>query len=476
MATISINAADSSALRSIGVRIGRVLNPLIYVCLLILIVLTAIPYGTVDPLSEAIFECAIFALGVLWIIEGYLSGSWRLEKLSLLAPMLALAALAFLQTLPLFTQDGTRVSRALSADQYETWLFIYKLLALILTLELLLRYTDSRRRLRALIYVVIGVCVASAAFGILRQALQQQPGGDGFLASYLKKGEGYGQFVNRNHFAFLMEMGLGLALGLIVRGGVRRDRALIFLAVAVLLWTALVLSNTRAGIFSMLCQLLFIGLLLSLTRSVRTTDAEKARAKKSAHWRVDRFFAARIILVVCLVAAVSGMVVWIGGDPLANRIQGDASAEEPSPRSNTDRVDIWRATWHLIKDHPIAGVGFGGYLASIGQYHDASGVLTPHQAHNDYLELLAGGGIIGGAIGIWFVLALIKNLRARLRLTDSLRRAACFGALAGIFAVAVHSFVDFGLHITLNALVLVALIAIATTDISGEDKRAHSEV
>jgi hypothetical protein len=36
------------------------------------------------------------------------------------------------------------------------------------------------------------------------------------------------------------------------------------------------------------------------------------------------------------------------------------------------------------------------------------------------------------------------------------------GALIGIFGVAVHSLVDFGLHVTINALVLTALVVIAT--------------
>ena len=35
------------------------------------------------------------------------------------------------------------------------------------------------------------------------------------------------------------------------------------------------------------------------------------------------------------------------------------------------------------------------------------------------------------------------------------------GALVGIFGVAIHSFVDFGLHMTINALVLFVLIVIA---------------
>jgi hypothetical protein len=44
---------------------------------------------------------------------------------------------------------------------------------------------------------------------------------------------------------------------------------------------------------------------------------------------------------------------------------------------------------------------------------------------------------------------------------DVYYRAACLGALTGMFGVVVHSFVDFGLHITINALLFLTLLVIA---------------
>src|SRR3989449_11657885 len=87
----------------------------------------------------------------------------------------------------------------------------------------------------------------------------------------------------------------------------------------------------------------------------------------------------------------------------------------------------------------------------------------PLAAHNEYLELLASGGLIGGALGTWFVIVLIKCAREQLRRSrDPFRRAACFGALVGLFGVAIHSLVDFGPHDTVNALVFTALVVIST--------------
>jgi O-antigen ligase len=177
----------------------------------------------------------------------------------------------------------------------------------------------------------------------------------------------------------------------------------------------------------------------------------------------------RALLVVCVLAALVVGVVWIGGDSLAGNMSGlqtEVGAPPEGVRWSVRRTDIWPATWQLIKEHPVAGVGFGGYWMAITQYHHGSGEKTPQEAHNDYLELAASGGIIGVSLGVWFVAALIRRARARLDSTDAFRRAACFGALVGIAGVAVHSFVDFGLHITVNAAILIALVVIATASVS----------
>src|ERR1700756_3407420 len=82
---------------------ARVLSRIIFVSLLTTIALTAIPYGTVQPWWIAVFECVIFILGMLALIEGFLSKrSWPRE-LSLALPLLALVVFMLFQSLPLFS-------------------------------------------------------------------------------------------------------------------------------------------------------------------------------------------------------------------------------------------------------------------------------------------------------------------------------------------------------------------------------------
>jgi hypothetical protein len=78
---------------------------------------------------------------------------------------------------------------------------------------------------------------------------------------------------------------------------------------------------------------------------------------------------------------------------------------------------------------------------------------------------VAGGGAIGGAFGVWFVIILIREARKRLHESDPLRRAVCLGGLVGLVGVAIHSLVDFGLHVMVNALICCGLIVLATAKV-----------
>jgi len=125
----------------------------------------------------------------------------------------------------------------------------------------------------------------------------------------------------------------------------------------------------------------------------------------------------------------------------------------------------------MFAAHPIVGVGMGAYWIGITAYHEASGLMTPQEAHNDYLELLSSGGLIGLALGIWFAVAVVRKIRQNLSTDIGYKRAVRLGAVMGITGVAAHSLVDFGLHIMTNAVVFIVLIMIATSRID-----AHSEV
>jgi O-antigen ligase len=434
------------------------------------IALTAIPYGTIEPWWKAVFQCAIFALGCLWMIDGSLSGTWLVREHRLLIPMVALVVFLVIQIIVPVRAGvpGSAIgsgSRPISFAPYDTKMAAFQLIAFIITAALLLRYTTTRRRLMTLIYVVVGVGLGSTMFGLLRRSLQYKVG---FLLPHLQTDDamgsaGFAQFINHNHFAFLVEMSLGLLLGLMLRRPLKPIRLVLGLVLAIPMWIAIVYSGSRGGLASMIAQILFVALLVFVASPgralLRTKDG------RGQVGRMGPFLITRVVLITSFLVVMVMGIVWIGGDPLAYRLEAvpnELGVKDSDKYTRTHRSTIWPMTWQMIKDHPLAGVGFGGYWIAITQYHRGSGELTPQEAHNDYLELLASGGLIGGAFVVWFIALFLKEQIFRSRDSGVVLGAYSGGALAGIFAVAIHSVVDFGLHVTLNALVFTILITIAT--------------
>jgi O-antigen ligase len=328
------------------------LNKPIFVMLLVLLVIAGVPYGTVEAWWKAAFVCAVFVICIVAIID-----KLAIEGAPILLPMLALSALAFVQTIQLGSQEiaSIKVWNAISADPFQTRFFGLQMLALTAWLALLYRYASSESRVRVLVYTILAIAVVSAIFGILRQATQHQTG---FVLPLLRQGQGYGQFVNKNHFAYLMEMAFGLGLGMAVARGVKRERLLIYFALLLPIWTALVLSNSRGGILAMIVQIVSAALLLSSRLVSHST-------------------ALRVVLLVVLVAGVLFGTLWVGGDRLASNF-GNATRElNPTEDAGVSRNEIWRATLKMFAAHPIAGVGLGGYWIGITAYHDATGLMTP---------------------------------------------------------------------------------------------------
>lgn len=394
------------------------LGKTIFGLLLVVVAITPIPYGTVEPWWKVAFVCAVFGIFILGILENTIfQNSWFL-----LLPLLALSGLAFLQSWT-----------ALSADPFQTRFFALQILSLTAFLALLYSYAATENRVRVLVYTVIGIAIVSAVFGILRQTTQHQTG---FLLPLLKQNQGFAQFVNKNHFAYLMEMALGLVIGLIIAGGSKQK--LIQIALLLPIWIGLVLSNSRGGILAMLAQVTIASLFLLRTAILR------------------------LALAAVLVAGVLFGTIWVGGERLVTNFTAAGNELTTTDTDGASRNEIWRASLKMFAARPLLGVGLGAYWIGITAYHDASGVLTPQEAHNDYLELLSSGGVVGLALGILFVVSVVRGFRRNLNTDTGFIRAVRIGAVLGLAGVAAHSLLDFGLHLFGNTVVFFTLIMLAT--------------
>jgi len=267
----------------------------------------------------------------------------------------------------------------------------------------------------------------------------------------LAQSTAFGPFINRHHFAGYMELTIALPLGLLFSGGIERYKRPLYAFAAAMMGVALIMTNSRGGIISLGAEILFLAVVAGpgLNRGERRPRGQRIR---SALMRAGLAFG--------LIAVLIGATVAIGGSDVFTRLLGTASAQDPT----TGRSHFWNVTVDVIKAHPIIGSGLGSFSVIYTHYDTRNGYLRLEQAHNDYLQTLADGGIVGGALGLAFILILFRSGFTRRETDDKFRRGVATGALAGCFAVLVHSFFDFTLHTTANALLFLILAALATLD------------
>ena len=142
--------------------------------------------------------------------------------------------------------------------------------------------------------------------------------------------------------------------------------------------------------------------------------------------------------------------------------------------SADSRLQLWRVAVQMWREHPWWGVGPAHFDYRFREYRPETMQGRPDRAHNDYLNLLADWGAAGGVIVFAGVGVFIYGLRktwphVRREENDfgtgqSNRFAFFLGATCALAALAVHSAMDFNLHIPANALAGVILLALLTSN------------
>ena len=140
------------------------------------------------------------------------------------------------------------------------------------------------------------------------------------------------------------------------------------------------------------------------------------------------------------------------------------------------RFALWQPAYKLWQDHPWWGVGPAHFDARFVAYRPEGVQLSPDRVHNDYLNTLVDWGMVGTVLvaSAWLLLALgILKTWPRVRPTavdlgtksGSNKFAFLLGASLGLVAILVHSLVDFNMHIPANAIVVVTLMALLTSQL-----------
>jgi O-antigen ligase len=436
------------------------------VCLAI--ILSALAYGMVHYWALAVFFIGGVSILVLWLIDSWNLGSFRLSRNVLQLPLIAMFLLGVFQLLPLRHPEdvGTHsipLVSSLSFDPYSTRFILVQIAALLIYFAAVLVFTDTPKRLRLLVRTITIFGFFLAIFGLTQSFTSPDKV---YWIREMPQSQAFGPFINRHHFAGYMELALALPLGLVFTGSVEREKKFIYLFAAGLMAVALIMTNSRGGLISLLAELLF----LVATMGLRRRHKHKKRESEEDTPRI-KSAAAKAGLALALVVALFGGVVLLGGEEALTRMVGSVNTDDPT----TGRAHFWSVTVDIIRNHPWVGTGLGAFGVVYTGYDSRNGMYRLEQAHNDYLQVLSDGGIAGALIGLFFVVSLFRMGFARRESRDDFRRGVATGALAGCFAVLIHSFFDFTLHTPANALLFLVLAALATMNGRVEDVQSRRQ-
>jgi O-antigen ligase len=424
------------------------------------VVTTTLAFGTVHSWSLAVFAFSAGIVFALWMLDAWRTRALRVSRNLLQLPLAGLFAVGVLQLFPVGGSAAqsfgpallsVEPARSYTFDPNATRAVLVELAGLTVYFAAALAFVDSPRRLRLVARLVVVFGFVLAVYGLMQHFLNPATI---FWLREPPQAQPFGPFINRHHFAGYMELALAMPLGLLFAGAVERERVLLYAFASAIMAIALVMTNSRGGMVSMVCEILFLAAVAATVRS----RGERAEGEV-AQSRI-RAAATRIGLGFAMIVAVFFGVLYFGGEDALSRLVGTVNSADPT----TGRAHFWKGAVEIIKDHPLLGTGLGAFGSVYPRYDTANGLYRLEQAHNDYLQILSDAGVVGGALGLLFVVALFWMALRRVQSPDRVRRGIALGALAGCFAALVHSFFDFTLHTTANALMFLVLAALATVN------------
>mgnify|MGYP000035352137 CR=1 FL=1 len=305
----------------------------------------------------------------------------------------------------------------------------------IVTVQLLQTHGILKRTVSSVVWLAAGI----AFLAIVHQVTSPET-----LFWFRKGPEGvstFGPWVNQNQYAGFMELisPLAIALFLFYRPRVAQDESwrqriveffsmpgtsqhLLFGLAAVVITMSVFVSLCRGGILTIFASLMIFFLLYNL--------------KKPKHGRLTL-----LIIACCILASVS----WFGWDIIAARF--NSGVDQATGAISDGRLEIWQDCWQLILAFPLFGSGFGTFADIFPMFRTIPGSVYYLHAHNDYLELLTDGGVIGLVLAGWFVLAVLRHGWKKIRVRrDKFSVLLGIGAMTGIIAILLHSITDFNMH------------------------------
>lgn len=432
---------------------GEKLDKAIAVGLLVAVVVTALAHGAVEAWSLALFELLVTLLVLVWAFKWIADGRLKVKVPALALPIAMLLAIAIAQSVSLGGPDSP--VRSLSMDVEATRAATTVLFFLAVSFLIAANFFDSRERLRTLVTFLVVYGLVLAVFSLIQHLTWD---GRFYWFRETKQYSVFGPFVNRNHYAGYMAMLIPVPVGLIFNRGVRKEAWLLFGFAAAIMGLTVVVSLSRGGMVSVLAGLIFVATMSGRRGLVRGESGERRSRGAAVRSRLK----VRMAAVAALALAIAVGVVWIGAEGVINRAAQTIDSQTPTKTNFFGRNWVWRDTLTMFSSNPLLGVGLGAYETVYPMYTRSNGYMVVQYAHNDYLQLLSDTGILGGVVGVWFLVLLFRAITRGTRSADPLMSGLALGCGGGIFSILVHSLFDFNLQIPSNCLLFLLLTAVVS--------------
>jgi O-antigen ligase len=343
---------------------------------------------------------------------------------------------------------GKPVAGSISVNRDLTTLALVRLITSASVFWIAVQLCRNSSRANFFIIAIAVIIVGYSAYGLVSFALN--PGTIHWIGNSASRGRVTSTFVNHNHFATYAGIGLvtiwGLILRLYQRVVAMTNESLQLRIASIVEVTGQYGAALFAGSFVIL-----VGILLTGSRGG---------------------------LIAAVLGLLSLAVLWVGGVKMNSvgncailvlgtllvavvcLVFGDMIFGEVTERGITDqtRMAIDVITSRSIFDAPLLGYGYGTFVDVFPMFRDRSISVygTWEQAHNTYLEVFQGLGLVFGPMLVASIVVLVlRCFKGAINRRDNMtpRIVASVAILVGV-----QSLVDFSLQIQAVTLTFMAFL------------------
>lgn len=231
----------------------------------------------------------------------------------------------------------------------------------------------------------------------------------------------------------------------------------------ILFITVILLTASRGAILALLCSLIVVvtikvvGILRSNPKSKKVRFLSRIKALP-----LKKFLP--ILLLIGLLASgitfFSAQLLDLG---LIKRTEQTISSIDKGYLP--ERLSFMKSSINMFLDHPLTGTGLSTFRDAYSSYRladftidgpgNAQYITVPEAAHNEYLNILAGQGIIGPIAFLGLIWSLIATLSRQIRLTPEKDRSLFFGLLGALLVFLIQVLFSFGELVNLTFFYLL---------------------